>query len=179
MWVYIILKCYENTYMNYCLCYIFSCFLSLAAHYHPVHVSILNADFTTGKSSIDLSFKIFTNDIELAIAHNYNVALNLGKPNERQDATNYINKYFADVFSIKINNNYKPNLVFTKKIINEDAVWFYFTVPLKDAAKELYINNMVLMDIYEDQVNLMIMAINGKESGYRFNINRQDAKIKI
>lgn len=83
------------------------------------------------------------------------------------------------MFSIKINNNYKPDLVFTKKQISEDAVWLYFTIPLKTAVTELDVSDMVLLDIYEDQVNLMILAIDGKESGYRFNFNNRDVKIKI
>jgi len=165
--------------MNYCLCYIFSCFLSFASYYHPVHVSILNAELTTGKTSIDLSFKAFTSDIELAIAHNYSVALNLGKANENPDAIHYINKYFAEVFSIKINNKLQPKLVFSKKEIKEDAVWFYFKVPFSDKIKALEISNLLLLDIYEDQTNLLIMAIDGKESGYRFNLNQRNAKIKM
>jgi hypothetical protein len=165
--------------MNYCLCYIFSFLFTLSANYHPIHVAILNADLIKGKPSIDLSFKVFANDLELAIAHNYSVALNLGKPNENPNAVTYINKYISGLFSVKINNNYQADLVFTKKVINEDAVWIYFKIPLKEAVKELDISDMVFLDIYEDQVNLMILAINGKEFGYRFNFKQRDVKIKI
>ena len=165
--------------MNSCLCYIFSGFLSFSALFHPVHVSILNAELTTGNKSIDLSFKVFTSDIELAVAHNYNVALNLGKPNENKDAIHYIDQYFSNLFFIKINNNYQPKLVFKKKVLNEDAIWVYFTVPLDKKLNELTISNMLLMDIYADQTNLVIFSVNGKDSGYRFTINQREAKIKI
>jgi len=166
--------------MNSCLCYIFLSFLSYTANYHPVHVSILNAEYTTGKSSMDLSFKVFTSDLELALAHNYSVAMNLGKSNENKDVISYINKYFSSgIFSITVNNNYKPKLVFYKKQINEDAIWLYFKVPLNGKIKELFITDVVLLDIYEDQTNLLIFAKDGKEMGYRFTINQRDAKIKI
>lgn len=174
-----ILNCYETFEMSSCLCYIFSCFLSLAAHFHPVHVSVLNAELTREKTSLQLSFKVFTSDLELAIAHNYNVALNLGKPNEKPDAMNYISKYFSGAFSIKLNNNLKQDLVFVKKTINEDAIWLTYNVSLKKTINELDINNMVLMDIYMDQVNLMILVSNGKETGYRFSFDHPNTKIKI
>lgn len=173
------LNCYETFEMNSCLCYIFSCFLSLTAHFHPVHVSVLNADLSKEKTSLQLSFKVFTSDLELAIAHNYDVALHLGKPNENPDAMKYISKYFSGVFSIKLNNNPKQELVFIKKTINEDAIWLTFTVSPKNTIKELDINNMVLMDIYMDQINLMILAFNGKETGYRFSFDHPNTKIKI
>jgi len=43
----------------------------------------------------------------------------------------------------------------------------------------LTISNMLLMDIYADQTNLVIFSVNGKDSGYRFTINQREAKIKI
>ena len=173
------LKSHENIYMNSCLCYIFSFFVSAAASYHPVHVSILNIEFATGKPTIDFAFKMFTSDFELAIAHNYSVALNLGKANESPESLNYITKYFSNTIVIKINNNYQPKLVFKKKEFNEDAVWLHFFIPIDKKIKDLDITDMVLMDIYEDQTNLMIISINGKESGFRLTTSKPDAKIKI
>jgi hypothetical protein len=140
----------------------------------------LNVEFTTGKPTIDLAFKSFTSDIELAVAHNFNIALNLGKPNESPETVNYLNKYFLGAVEVRINNNYKPNLVFKKKEFNEDAVWLYFTISLdKRIATEVDISDLLLMDIYEDQTNLVIFSINGKESGFRLTINQRNAKIKI
>lgn len=166
--------------MNLCICYIFSCLASLTTGFHPVHVSILNVEFTTGKPTIDLAFKMFTSDIELAIGHNYNVALNLGKPNESPETVNYLNKYFSGTVEVKLNNNYKPNLVFKKKEFNEDAVWLHFTIsPDKRKVTDIDIRDLLLMDIYEDQTNLVIISVNGKESGFRLNINQRNAKIKI
>ena len=63
--------------------------------------------------------------------------------------------------------------------MNEDAVWVHFTVPLEKKIKEMMMSNMVLMDMYEDQTNLVIISINGKEKGYRFTIDKREAKINI
>ena len=165
--------------MNSYLCYILSSFLTFAAHLHPVHVSIVNAELKNERKSIDLSFKVFTSDLELAIYHNYAAALNLGKPNENPEAIKHIDKYFSGAFSIKINNNIQPKLVYVRKEINEDAVWLYFEIPFKDKIKSLVISNLLLMDIYADQTNLLIMTIDGKEKGYRFTINQHDVAIKF
>lgn len=162
-----------------CTSYIFSLLFSLGVSLHPVHVSILNIDYSNGKPDIELSFKIFTGDFELAIAHNYNAVLNLGKPNENHDVNKHIDKYFSYLFTIQINNNSPAKLVYTKKETNEDATWFHFKIPVTGKVKELLVRNLLIMDIYEDQTNLMIMEINGKETGYRFDYKNREFKIKI
>jgi hypothetical protein len=159
--------------------YILSLFFAFSIHYHPVHVSILNIDYVNGQPAIDLSFKLFTADLEFAIAHNYNVALNLGQPNENPENVKHINKYVSNLFTMRINNNDPSKLVYKNKKINEDATWLYFAIPFKGEVKELVIHNLLLFDIYEDQTNLVIIAINGKETGYRFDYNKREIKIKI
>jgi hypothetical protein len=83
------------------------------------------------------------------------------------------------LFTLQINNNVPSKLVYKNKEINEDAIWLYYTIPVTGEVKELEIRNLLLMDIYEDQTNLVIIAINGKESGYRLDYHKQDIKIKI
>jgi hypothetical protein len=122
---------------------------------------------------------MFTSDFELAIAHNYNIVLNLGKTNENPDAIKHITKYFSYLFTIQINNNNPSKLVYTKKEINEDATWFYFKIPVTGQIKELLVHNLLLMDIYEDQTNLVIFDINGKETGFRFDYTKREFKMKI
>jgi hypothetical protein len=161
------------------ICYFFSILFALNAHLHPVHVSVLNIDYSKGKPTIDLSFKVFSSDIELAVAHNYNVALNLTRFNEDSTNTTQINKYVSQLFTIQINNNEPSKLVLKKKEINEDAVWLYYTIPVKKKVKELLIRNLLLMDIYMDQTNLVIVSINGEETGYKFDYKKQEFKIKI
>ena len=161
------------------ICYIFSLLFSLSANYHPVHVSVLNIDYSSGKPSIDLAFKLFLSDIELAVAHNYNVALNLDKFKENSESTEQINKYVSALFTIRVNNNVPSELVYKGKELNEDAVWLYYTIPVKKRIKELWIRNLLLMDIYPDQTNLIITAINGKEVGYHLDYKKQEVRIKI
>ena len=103
----------------------------------------------------------------------------MGKPNENPNAVKHINTYFSNLFTIQVNNNAPSKLVYIKKEINEDATWFYFKIPVKGMVKELLVHNLLLMDIYEDQTNLAIMEINGKETGYRFDYHKREMKIKI
>jgi hypothetical protein len=161
--------------------YIFSVLFACSAGFHPIHVSVLNIDYAKGNPSIELAFKIFTSDFELAIAHNYNAVMNLGKTNENPDNIKHIDKYFSYIFAIEVNEHDPSKLVYTKKETNEseDATWFYFKVPVHRKVKELLIRNQLLFDIYEDQTNLVILNINGKESGYRFNYSKREIKIKI
>jgi hypothetical protein len=169
---------YENFSMNCLISYIlFS--LAFSANYHPVHVSVLNIELDHSKPTIDFSFKVFTSDLELAIAHNYNVALHLGQPNESPESATRINKYVTDAFSLLIDNKQPGKFEFVKKEINEDAIWLRFRVSGNKNIRELEINNSLLMDIYEDQTNLIIVSLNGKDTGYRLNYGHREVKIKL
>jgi hypothetical protein len=159
--------------------YMISMMLTFNASYHPLHVSLLNIDYSTNKPTINLAFKVFTNDIEFAIAHDYNVLLSMGKPNENPDAQRYINTYVSNTFKLVINKNYQPKLVYKSKEINEDAVWLHYDIPINTKIKELVIRNAILMDVYDNQVNLVIIAINGNEKGYQLTSYDQEVNIKL
>ncbi len=158
--------------------YILSAILSLfSASYHHVHVSVLNMEYSSGKPTIELSFKTTTADFELAIGHNYNVALNLGQANECADADKLINKYIATTFKVLINNKYRPEIVSIRKETVDDVTWIYTSILVSEPIKNITIHNALLMDIFMDQTNLLIFSINKKETGYRLDFYNREVEI--
>ena len=142
--------------------------------YHPVHVSVLNMEYLPEKSMVDLLFKVFTADLEFAIAHNFNVALNLGQPSESPEAEMQINKYLSATFRLMINNNYQPKIVSISKEISEDATWVHVSFPLTEQIHHFTIHNAIFMDLYQDQTNLLIITLNKKETGYRLDFYNRE-----
>lgn len=159
--------------------YILSALLSLfSARYHPVHVSVLNVDYSIEKSAIKMLFKVNTADLELAVAHNYNVALNLGQPNENTEAMKHIHKYLTATFRVTINNKYQPSVVFDKKETIEEDTWLHLSIAPADTIRTLKLHNAILMDIFEDQTNLLIVSYNQKETGYRLGFYNREVELK-
>ncbi|NJO68178.1 MAG: hypothetical protein HC830_01930 [Bacteroidetes bacterium] len=122
-------------------------FLKTFTFLHPVHVSILNFEYTSKGKTAEMSVKAFTDDFELAFIHNYNIQLNLGKDSIHPEWENYVNQYFSKMFSLKINNKTAIPLVFKKYEIEDDGIKLFFTAPIKGKVKSIQIDNGLLLDV--------------------------------
>jgi hypothetical protein len=151
------------------------CFsFSLSAYTHPVHISVTNIDFLPESKKLDIAVKVFTADMEYAIAHNYNVLPNIGKQNEISDLPNYIDKYFNATFAVILNRNLATKLDFKRNETVEGYTWFYFEVPVPKKTKKIVFKNAILFDMFFDQTNLLIIADEGKETGTKTTFYQRD-----
>lgn len=148
------------------------------SYYHPVHVSVLNMEYQAEKSTLELSFKVFTADLEFAIAHNYNVALNLGQNNESKEADLQIKKYLSATFRMLINNKESLQIAGIQKETIEDATWIKAVIPVSAPFQSITVHNALLMDLYQDQTNLLILTMDKKESGYRLDFYNREITVK-
>lgn len=139
-----------------------------------MHVSLTNIDYSSNKNNIEIAVKIYTQDIELAIAHNYEVLLNLNKINELKDYKKHIENYFYHVLQVFVNENTKLALSLNHKETDDESTWLYFDLPFKGTITALTIKNAIFLDIFMDQTNMTILSDNGKESGYKLDFNKRE-----
>lgn len=145
--------------------------LKLFSFMHPVHVSIMNFDYSSHNKAAEVSVKVFTDDFELAFIHNYNIMLNLGKANIHPEWRKYIDTYFGKMFSLKVNGKNSVPLLFKNYTMEEDGIKLYFTAPIKGKLRSIQMDNALLLDVFENQTNLVILSIDGKEKGYSLDYN--------
>ena len=125
-----------------------------------------------------MSLKLFTADIELAIAHNYNIALYLGLKKENpQVSDQYIEKYLSATLQLIVNNKSQLKIGTIQRTMNDDAIWFNIKIPVNEPVREVKIHDAALMDIYFDQTNLVIVSANKKEKGFRLNFYNREVKL--
>lgn len=146
---------------------------------HPVHVSILNFDYAKNKQDAEISLKVFTDDFELAFIHNYNLVLNLGKENMHPEWKKYLDMYFSKMFLLKTNNKKSIPLVFNRYELRDDGIMLYFTAPVGKKLKSIQMSNGILLDVFENQTNLVIFSIDGKEQGYSLNFSNYTINMKL
>lgn len=142
----------------------------LASLFHPVHVSITNMEYNQEKQEFEISMRIFKDDLQMVINHNYDTAINLIDITGQMNDPTIVNKYINDSFYLKSSSQtYKLEL--TDHEITEEAVLLSYTSNLPYNLSSLEIRNSILMDFYHDQTNLVIFSYTGKEKGLRFTIN--------
>ncbi len=156
-------------------------FLKLAflAYMHPVHVAVTNFEYVSKDKMATMSVKVFRDDFELAFIHNYNLTLNLGTDSIHPEWRKHIDTYFSKIFSLKANNKTLIPLVLQNYEMTDDGIMLFFNAPIKGKVKSLQIENAILLDTFENQTNLLITSIDGKEKGYNLNVSNYKISIKL
>ncbi len=142
--------------------------------YHPLHVSICNMELNDKENEV--SIKLYKDDFALALKNNFQVDVPMEKADESANSQ-FILKYVESCFQVEVNNSKILRLDYKYSEINEDAIWIYFKCENFTGIKQLKIRNTLMLDLWEDQTNLLIINFKGKENGYRFN--KEDVEIEI
>jgi hypothetical protein len=154
---------------------LFSAFL-FETHAHPVHVSVCNLEFDS--KGLIMSVKIFQDDLLLAIKTDKRKDIDRLEISEEKNLP-FIYNYVRDNIQIGLKKNENLELKYYKFEINEDAIWLYYRIEGLKTGKELYITNTLMLDLYHDQTNLVILNYMGKQNGYRFNYNNREQDIDL
>lgn len=152
----------------------FAVLMILHSWLHPVHVSLLTVDLDPESGKIEIVFKLFSDDFESIILHKYNVDLDLTSNVDPGEKTDVIHKYINESFELYINGTKIDNWEYTGSQINEEAIWLYYQNLWPGEIDSVLIANEIMMDLYEDQTNLVIVTWFDKQNGYHLdNKNRE------
>jgi len=143
--------------------------LFLLLVFHPVHISVTNMEYNKGEKDFLVSFKVFTDDFETNIERKYGVNLNLGKEDELENADEYFSRYFRESFSFIVNGEELKEPVYLEKKMNDISVWLYYKYSISGNVKDVGIKNIIMLDIFMDQSNLLIFKYNDFEEGFVFD----------
>jgi len=157
----------------------------LSISMHPVHVSVTTIEITSDSSEVMVQVKLFTDDFQRLVSGLHQVELKLGTKEEHPEANIYMFGYLSNKLFIELNS--KPlELYFFDRKMNEESIWIIMKGKLEKPKKGKYIlrsafvENTILLDVYEDQSNLVIFNQgNGTEKGYMMNIANLRQEIEL
>lgn len=134
-------------------------FLSYQGFSHPLHVSYTKIQLQD--STIQLLTKIFSDDLELStqIFHNKTIL----------DSVDYEN-YIMQNCKIFVGNSL-CEFRLIKRIEQDDADWFYFESTIQSEVCNIAVYNSLLLNLYDDQQNLIIISCKNQEKGFSLNYN--------
>ena len=134
---------------------------------HKFYVSIYQVNFVPEKKMLQVTSRIFMDDLNFVLEKNFKKRANIGEPTESEEDVSMMKKYISGNFSIKVNGKQKQ-LHFLSKEIDNNVVVCYFNV--KDISKitSIEIRNKLLLDLNSDQQNIIQTNINGKKKSLMF-----------
>lgn len=135
---------------------------------HPFYISVCQVDHNPDTGALEMSFRIFMDDLELALETMGTERLHLGTEREAEKADIYIGRYLARHVVIEINGR-RVSAAFLGKEVDPDAIWCYVEVENIPVLESITMTNSLLLETFEDQVNLVHVNANGQKKSLVFD----------
>jgi hypothetical protein len=144
-----------------------TCFNEVARESHPIHVSLTTIDFNPQERSLEITCKIFADDLEDAIKKTSGAQLYLGSQKENPAfATAKIEEYLRRHFRVEfVGAPALAEWTFVGRELEGDAMWCYLeyaSVALPSPRPRVKVAQTVLLDLYDDQTNVVNLSIGGE-----------------
>ncbi len=149
-------------------------FSALIAIGHPFYVSITSVDFNPSKKRVEVSCRLFYDDLEVALKNQLGQHIDVIHPKNKAAADSAISKYIRQNFKINVNNQPR-NLRYVGYEIEEDVAWCYLEVSDVPAISRLDIVNQLLFKDFKNQSNIMHIKINNTKKSTKLDNPKRTA----
>ena len=141
--------------------------LSLGATAHKFYVSVTQIDHSTEAQSLQVTTRIFIDDLDDLLEERYGIEAALATEAERADAQAYIERYLLDRMAIRLDGE-AAEIDYLGRRYDGDQIVCYLEVTDVDIAhhERVEVQNDVLMDLFEEQKNIVHLRVAGKKRSF-------------
>jgi hypothetical protein len=143
---------------------------------HDFHASVTQMHYNAKERAFEISIRIFTDDFEKALTAASGSRVNLSG-NDKNDSL--IEKYIQSHFAC-VNPQKQPKPA--KYIGHEtevDANWIYLEMPYTEPFRGGLLKQNVLMELFDDQVNMVNVQYEGQKKTFVFRKNQPVQDISL
>lgn len=142
--------------------------LLLCSFMHPYFVSTTEINFNSTGKTVEITCRMFTDNIEDAIEKKYKKEIDILHPKDKKEVEKLLHEYINEHLKIKINGQiYSAEMIGYEK--EEDAIWTYLEIKKDIIPKTIVVENTLLYEHLPKQVNMVHVTVNGA--------NRQSSKV--
>ncbi len=129
---------------------------------HPIHITVTDIAYNEEEASLQVIVKVFVDDLENEIRQKLNEPyLDITLPTDGRTTDELTKAYLLENFKLEVNG--KPvewNYLGHK--LSAESIHFYLEVQKVKKLKEIAVENTILLNFYEDQVNMVHVKVDGK-----------------
>ena len=134
---------------------------------HPFYVSVTEISHNAKDKTLEISCKMFAEDLEQIIEKNYKTTLDISVEKDKPSFDKYIPDYVAKHLALNVDG--KPaKLSYVGFEKEKESAYCYFQVDNISTVKKIDLSNSLLYDFNENEINIMHVVVNG---------NRQSTKV--
>ena len=129
---------------------------------HKFYVSTTIIEENVLSNTLEITVKIFTDDLEDVLEKSSGEILFLGSEKEHEEADRFIQDYLSQHLRMSFNDR-ASNPVYLGKEIEFDLSYLYFEISPRPEFSVLILENDLLVDLYPEQVNIVHLRFSGWE----------------
>lgn len=134
---------------------------------HKFYVSVTNIQYSEEDNALQITSRIFIDDLENVLEERYGVEMNLATEKESEDANFYVEKYMRSKLVINADGKDRA-FVFLGKKYDNDLIICYLEIEDIDLPQRrtIEVENDILTDLFEEQQNIVHFRIFGKKKSF-------------
>ena len=129
---------------------------------HKFYVSVTQIDYVPSKKRIEITSRIFIDDLEKALTKKFNKKVNLTSTKELPEAEELIKSYLKEKIKVSINKK-SQNIEFLAREVEGDVLILYTKIAISKKINTFEIYNSLLTEVYTDQQNIVHTNINSNK----------------
>ena len=137
------------------------CSFSFATH--KFYTAIYQINFVPKKKMVQITARIFIDDINEALEKKFNRKSFLATEKETPEDLVCLKKYLAENFSLKINGQQKP-MIFVSKEIEDTILICYLKCTDVSKINTIEVKNSIITEVHDEQQNIIQATINNQKS---------------
>lgn len=139
------------------------CFIIFSSFvFHKFYVSVTQIDYVPNKKRVEITSRIFIDDLEKALTKKYQKKPNITSSNELPEAEEWIKTYIKE--KIKVSINKKPQVIeYLAKEVEGDVLIIYTKIAISKKINTFDIYNALLTEVYTDQQNIVHINVNSNK----------------
>lgn len=133
---------------------------------HPVYISVTTIEQNAKDKTLEITCKMFTDDLEKAVKGSSSIKLDLYKKTDKAKADELIKNYIGRhlILSTKLAT---LQLQYVGFEIQEESVLCYFQVNNIASLPQLEVSNNLLYETQKEQMGIIHVISNGKRKSFK------------
>lgn len=145
---------------------------------HPIHVSITEAEFDEERRAIEISHRIFIDDLEKEIEEESGIKSVSFSREEKSWIDTELQKYLKRHFQLSLNGKQLESRYLGYELEN-DAIYIFVEYLKVRKFKSVQVKNDILLNMYDDQVNLLHFKWKKETRSLRFDLKSNQGELNF
>lgn len=140
---------------------------------HPLHVSVTEIEYDANKKALEMTMRIFLDDLETSIRNDLQKPeMDITAPGPQYTTDRLVEDYLKKHFKINVNGK-EIEYEYLGHEVELPVIYMYVLSSDVEEVKNITVYNDMIMETYDDQVNLVHVKVKDKVKSLKLATNKK------